>query len=121
MRIIPSDVVTAHADSFMLPTKYRLSKTFAGSAYHSDRGGIVREAAAAAGAALAGAEGRGASHIESKTYVKSCPGRYATDLAADRWVFAADVCPFASTGSQAAGTTANSRNARQRFILFLLE
>ena len=44
MRTIPSDVVTAHANTSLPPTKYRLSKTLAGSAYHPDCGGIVRPA-----------------------------------------------------------------------------
>src|SRR5215813_13894827 len=38
-RIIPSDVFTAHEEYSVMPTKYRLSKTFTGSACHCERSG----------------------------------------------------------------------------------
>ena len=38
---MPSRVVSAHAEWIFPPTKYRLSKTFAGSAYHDARGGAL--------------------------------------------------------------------------------
>src|SRR5262245_43761875 len=37
--MMPSDVLTAQAEYSVCPTKNRLSKTFTGSACHSDRGG----------------------------------------------------------------------------------
>src|SRR5689334_5951728 len=39
MTMIPCDVVRAHAEYSVIPTKYRLSNTFAGSACHCDAGG----------------------------------------------------------------------------------
>ena len=38
---MPSRVVSAQAEWIFPPTKYRLSKTFAGSAYHDARGGAL--------------------------------------------------------------------------------
>src|SRR3954470_8889982 len=39
--MMPSLVVNAHAEWTLPPTKYRLSKTFAGSAYQEERGGAL--------------------------------------------------------------------------------
>src|SRR3954468_1293853 len=39
--MMPSLVVSAHAEWTLPPTKYRLSKTFAGSAYQEERGGAL--------------------------------------------------------------------------------
>ncbi len=39
MRMMPSDVVTAHAEYSFSPTKYRLSKTLAGSTCQALAGG----------------------------------------------------------------------------------
>src|SRR4051794_38541522 len=39
--MIPSFVTSAHAEWTLPPTKYRLSKTFAGSAYQEERGGAL--------------------------------------------------------------------------------
>src|SRR3954464_116072 len=39
--MMPSFVTSAHAEWTLPPTKYRLSKTFAGSAYHEERGGAL--------------------------------------------------------------------------------
>src|SRR3954464_10760495 len=38
---MPSRVVSAHAEWTLPPTKYKLSKTFAGSAYQEERGGAL--------------------------------------------------------------------------------
>ena len=38
---MPSRVVSAHEEWIFPPTKYRLSNTFAGSAYHDSRGGAL--------------------------------------------------------------------------------
>src|SRR5215212_9785972 len=40
-RMMPSRVVSAHAEWIFPPTKYRLSNTFAGSAYQDARGGAL--------------------------------------------------------------------------------
>src|SRR5688572_9592444 len=39
--MIPCEVVIAQAEYSVCPTKYRLSKTFCGSAYHVSRGGAA--------------------------------------------------------------------------------
>src|SRR6266852_8563867 len=41
MRMIPSRVVRAHEEWILPPTKYRLSKTLAGSAYQVSRAGAL--------------------------------------------------------------------------------
>src|SRR6267143_993733 len=41
MRMIPSRVVKAHEEWILPPTKYRLSKTLAGSAYQVSRAGAL--------------------------------------------------------------------------------
>ena len=45
MTMMPSDPTTAQAPCSRVPTKYRLSKTLTGSAYHRSRGGVCRGAA----------------------------------------------------------------------------
>src|SRR5882672_2052721 len=49
MRMIPSRVVRAHAEWILPPTKYRLSKTLAGSAYQVSRAGALAGFATYAG------------------------------------------------------------------------
>jgi hypothetical protein len=93
--MIPADVATAQDESFGLPMKYRLSNTFAGGVYHSDRGGTFR--AARDGAIWrAGAAGprsdNAAAQSVSYTTVESCPGSHAAALAAARWAWALAVC-----------------------------
>jgi hypothetical protein len=54
MRMMPADVVTAHAEYSDWPTKYTLSNTLAGSACQVARAGGPDAAAGVAGAAAAG-------------------------------------------------------------------
>src|SRR5687768_17810541 len=49
IRMIPSVVVNAHDEWTLPPTKYRLSKTFAGSAYQLFRGGALEGSVTYAG------------------------------------------------------------------------
>src|SRR6188474_96307 len=71
--MIPSDVVTAHAVYSVIPRKYRLSNTFAGSACHSARGGGPGAAAGAGVVRGAGAFAGGGVHNWLNRNVWSCP------------------------------------------------
>src|SRR5436190_23976740 len=99
IRIMPSDVLTAHVElpntvgvlkeSAWLPNQYRLSNTFAGGKYHSECGGtLTDESTVLPGAgSLAGAPSprdfpdNAGSQTTSYRAVRSCPGRYAAALA----------------------------------------
>ena len=60
--MMPSDVVTAHAVYSVMPRKYRLSNTLAGSACHAARGGGPGAAAGAAPVRGAGVFAGGGVH-----------------------------------------------------------
>src|SRR5437773_5609830 len=99
IRIIPSDVLTAHVElpntvgvlkeSAWLPSQYRLSNTFAGGKYHSACGGTFSDASTVLPGAgsLAGASSAGPfsdnAGLQTTSYraVRSCPGRYGAALA----------------------------------------
>src|ERR1044071_7185329 len=99
---MPSDVFTAHVESPVtvgteyaspwLPTQYRLSKTFAGSVYHSERGGTFRLANEAEvwppsfgfGSTGPFSDSAGAQTV-SYSFVRGYPERYAAALALSIW------------------------------------
>src|ERR1051326_3449273 len=102
IRIIPSDVFTAHVElpntggvlkeSAWLPSQYRLSNTFAGGKDHSECGGTLYDESwvlPGAGSVFGGFSSRAFPDIaglQTVSYkaVRSCPGRYAAALAMSR-------------------------------------
>ena len=88
MMMMPSDVVTAHAEYSISPTKYRLSKTLTGSACHRERsgglgdGGLLR----GTGAGAEGAQRRSNSRVCSwPAAVRAAATRASTRFARADW------------------------------------
>src|SRR2546425_2018935 len=71
MIMIPSEVLTAQDEYSVIPTKYRLSKTFTGSACHRERSGGPGGCAAPRWPRSGAATGSGALHKANKA-VCSC-------------------------------------------------
>src|SRR4051812_11442352 len=71
--MMPADVVTAHAEYSVCPRKYRLSKTFTGSACQVDRSGGPAGRGAAGGAGAGARLGTIALHTRVNTPAKSSP------------------------------------------------
>src|SRR5687767_2039299 len=98
MMMMPPGVLTAHAEYSVCPTKYKLSKTFTGLAYHVSRAGAPagRGAVAAAGR---GAGGAGAVHSRVASAAYSEPAA----------AFAAATCPSTVPGDGCAAAAAIAR------------
>src|SRR3954470_260581 len=91
--MMPADVVTAQAEYSVCPTKYRLSKTFTGSACHVDRSGGPAGRGAAGWAAAGARLGTTALHTRVNTPAKSSP---AAPFAAATCAAAAPLCDWAT-------------------------
>src|SRR6266545_96612 len=106
--MMPCDVVSAHADQSVMPTKYRLSNTFAGSTCHCDAGGgpACRPPPPPPRPAGAGA-GNADSQTRPSSAVNWAP---AAAFAAARWLSTVPVTCCAPAVAVATAITAVSTN-----------
>src|SRR5947207_12533354 len=110
--MMPCDVVSAHADQSVMPTKYRLSNTFAGSTCHCEAGGGPAcrpppPAPRPAGAAVGAGAGNADSQTRSCSAVNWMP---AAAFAAARWLSTVPVTCWAPAVAVATAITAAIRN-----------
>src|SRR5690242_14468921 len=81
--MMPSLVVSAHDEWIFVPTKYRLSNTFAGSVYQVSRGGGGGGATSGPGAVCGATQTRTSVPVKSKPAAFLARARYASYGLAD--------------------------------------